>query len=72
MKFMLTITLGNEAMQTGDHVAQALRETAERVEQTWGDDLAQYTRIVNDIFDANGNNVGRWEVGTGSLRGRGF
>ena len=53
-QFKLKITLGNDAMRTGEDIAHALQEVADRVEQH--DDTA------GRIFDANGNTVGKWEV----------
>ena len=50
-KFTLTITLGNEAMQTNEDVAEALRVAASRIE----------SRALPLIRDINGNNVGSWE-----------
>jgi len=48
-KFTVHITLGNAAMQEPAHVAWALREVAEKVQQ--GADMGH-------IHDWNGNNVG--------------
>jgi hypothetical protein len=61
MRFQLTITLGNDAMQTGDDVAAALHKAAEHVD---GYDLKSKTLpgMVHAIFDANGNRVGNWKV----------
>lgn len=50
--FTLTITLGNEAMQTPEDVAWALRKAIEQLE-------AGETR--RNIRDSNGNTVGMWE-----------
>jgi hypothetical protein len=76
MEFTLTIKLGNAAMQTGDDIADALRETAARVEGlsflAEGESEAVYdvtggvfhdTRYDRDrITDTNGNAVGEWKV----------
>lgn len=53
-KFRLTITLGNDAMQTRDDVADALEKIAKRVRAMpcYGD--------TRPIFDINGNSVGEW------------
>lgn len=57
-QFKLSITLGNDAMQTGADVADALMRTA-----------AKFTEQVDfgptergTIFDLNGNLVGLFEV----------
>jgi hypothetical protein len=61
MKFVLTIQLGNEAMQTGDDVGRALREVSGGV-----DHLPTFTESAigfgKRIMDDNGNHVGSWEV----------
>lgn len=53
MKFKLEITLGNDAMQTGEDIAEALCKVGEAV-------------IVgvekSGIWDINGNRVGHWEM----------
>jgi len=54
MEFNLKITLGNEAMQTGEDVAGALQKVAEAV--------AEGTQN-GGIWDINGNRVGEWELG---------
>lgn len=38
MIFKMQIDLGNEAMQHGTDVARALRDAAQRIEQTTGED----------------------------------
>lgn len=66
LKMKVSINLGNEAMQTGPHVAEALQQIGEDL---W--DRSYYNpdytptlgRIVNQtIFDRNGNDVGRWSI----------
>jgi hypothetical protein len=62
MTFILHIDLGNDAMQTGLDVANALRGVADKLTD---DDLAEadaYDRSGN-IRDTNGNKVGNWKVG---------
>jgi len=62
-RFTLTITLGNDAMQTGADVAQALRAAAERLEDRYGFDyIDEWTGLGAFIYDANGNKVGRWGI----------
>lgn len=54
MKFSIEITLGNDAMLTGDDVADALITVAGKVR-----DIAPFM-MAGRIFDANGNPVGEW------------
>lgn len=49
-KFQLSITLGNEAMQTASDLALAMRQVADRLERE--------AEFQGWIFDANGNAVG--------------
>lgn len=51
-RFTLTITLGNAAMQTPDHVAGALREVADGIEAG--------RELDGTVPDANGNTVGSY------------
>ena len=51
--FTLSIELGNEAMQTGEDAARALREVATGLDQGY-----DKGRIVDD----NGNAVGKWSL----------
>jgi hypothetical protein len=53
--FSLKITLGNEAMQTPDDVAAALRQVADRLDGT-----AFVEHDGAKIRDTNGNTVGLW------------
>ncbi len=52
-KFTLEITLGNEAMQTPDDIAEALRRTASKVQAGYGN---------GGILDLNGNSVGSYDI----------
>lgn len=54
-KFTLTITLGNDAMQSATDVAHALFEAAEKIDAR--DDMRD-----GKIFDENGNRVGEWNI----------
>ncbi len=57
------ISLGNEAMQTACNVAQALRDTAGKIEEG---------NTIGIVVDQNGNVVGNYKI-TGKLtpfRGR--
>ena len=62
MKFMLSITLGNDAMQDSGDVADALRRIANEIESDgWGTRCAGgYT--AQTVFDINGNTVGQFKV----------
>jgi len=65
MKFRLTINLGNAGMSTSEHVANALRAVAKRVEnneyvETCEDDMGEL--ITRGIDDDNGNRVGEWSL----------
>lgn len=63
MTFTVEIELGNDAMQTGEDLAHALRGVAAKIEDC--------SRPVEDwpasvrtgpIRDVNGNTVGRWKA----------
>lgn len=61
MKFTLEIQLGNEAMQTGRAIAEAIQDSLSRHYITFqghrptiGDNMS--------VRDLNGNRVGKWEV----------
>jgi hypothetical protein len=60
MRFVLTIDLGNDAMRTGDDVADALTDIAQYMTDEYADEapLVMSTRIK----DRNGNTVGAAEV----------
>lgn len=53
-RFILTIELGNDAMQTYQDVHDALRKVADFVSADPGD--------TGNVRDANGNTVGKWSV----------
>lgn len=56
----LNITLGNDAMQTGHDVADALEKVATRLRQEYADSRVEsYTGSVRDL---NGNRVGSYTV----------
>ncbi len=55
MIFILTIELGNDAMQTGYDVAEALRVVANKIQ-----DHDASEDYGNRIGDMNGNKVGEW------------
>ena len=52
-RFDLHIDLGNDAMQTGEDVAEALRRIAEMLDHGY---------TSNRIGDLNGNAVGTWTL----------
>jgi len=57
-QFVLKITLGNEAMQTGRDVSSALKKVSTLIEED---------RVLNSgenwtVHDMNGNIVGCWRV----------
>ena len=54
--FKLVIQLGNDAMQTGEDIASALRKVADHI------DAPQVITGTMAIYDANGNRVGLWEA----------
>jgi hypothetical protein len=56
MGFELKIELGNAAMRTRRHVAEALRKVAKRL----ADAPHEVEHAEIPILDANGNTVGRW------------
>lgn len=67
MKFLVQIDLGNEEMQTGVDIAERLRYVADEVEDQLGghpveEPLLMDTVITMRIYDANGNDVGKWAV----------
>ena len=53
MKLTLTIEMGNDAMQDGRDLAACLAHEAERMEDGF---------TSGYITDANGNQVGYWEI----------
>ncbi len=57
--FTLTITLGNDAMQTLGDVADALARVSRYVEAHAWDIIPGESR---GIFDENGNRVGEWSM----------
>lgn len=57
MEFTARIKFGNEAMETGDHLAEALRRIANTVESS--DEVIEDHGIIRDL---NGNTVGKWEI----------
>lgn len=63
MKFALEITLGNDAMQTGEDVARRLEVTAAKIRANYGIDyIDEWNGLGGYVMDANGNTVGKWTV----------
>ena len=58
-EFTLTIRLGNDAMQTGGDIADALHKVAERIDTHRGGEIDSG---VGRIMDDNGNHVGDWSI----------
>ena len=59
MKFTLEITLGNEAMRTGEDIAAELDSISQTVYQL-GEKITEGG--TGRITDLNGNKVGEWRV----------
>jgi hypothetical protein len=63
-QFVLKINLGNEAMQTGSDVSQALRSIADFIQdngnmESYSRDNGYPGKYVKDV---NGNSIGFWTV----------
>ena len=52
-KFTLEITLGNDAMQTPEDIADALQKAASHIQAGYGN---------GNIYDLNGNAVGSYAI----------
>ena len=59
MKFILEITMGNEAMSSAHDVSDALNETAMIINALY--DIGDVHHDTGTIMDLNGNTVGHWE-----------
>jgi len=64
MMFLLKITLGDDGMLCGGDIADALRETADRIEDEgiFEEPLLQDTVLNGSVIDTEGNVHGRWAV----------
>jgi hypothetical protein len=65
--FKLTITLGNDAMQTTEDVANALRGLADHVAGIgeyvdYATGALSWHLDAGSVRDENGNTVGTWEL----------
>lgn len=58
MKFKLEIELGNDAMQSGRDVADALNNVAFQLQ----DVTMRLEEMGGMVVDENGNTVGAWQV----------
>jgi hypothetical protein len=62
-KFVLEIELGNDAMQAGFDIANALRKIADDIEGNMVDETTTYESTYPEpVFDLNGNRVGFYKV----------
>ena len=59
--FVVTIAIGNDAVQTMRDVAEILRELATDMEAR----EVEETDAAGDLYDDNGNVVGGWEFESG-------
>ena len=58
-KFIVSITLGNEAMSDSEHIAEALVNIADKIR----DKSPEYWyKLQHKIYDVNGNCVGNYGV----------
>lgn len=64
MKLTLTIETGNDAMQTGDDLAKALKAVSKTVANIFegGEPMGDFAVSPMTIRDDNGNRVGSWEI----------
>tara|TARA_R110000868_G_scaffold86426_4_gene242393 strand:- start:568 stop:768 length:201 start_codon:yes stop_codon:yes gene_type:complete len=65
MKLTLSITLGNDAMRTGEDLAAALHDVADKLAALGGEPIDEDRDDFDGsgrIADENGNGVGRWLI----------
>lgn len=62
LELRVTIRLGNDAMQTGEDLSDALRVIASDVKYLGT--LSRGTHAVT-VLDVNGNRVGQWKIREG-------
>ena len=60
MRFTIDIELGNDAMRSRNHVANALRKIADKLIDA--EIHALHIEQSGKIMDLNGNSVGLWAV----------
>lgn len=58
MKFTLTINMGNDTMQSNNDVADALKETANKIKRY---NMVELIDTNFPIFDLNGSKVGSFK-----------
>lgn len=58
-QFLVTITLGNEAMSDSEHIAEALVNIADKIRDKGPE---YWYKLQHTIYDVNGNNVGNFGV----------
>ncbi len=61
-RFVIEIALGNEAMQTGRDVADALARIQHRIEDLLMPFAKHNVGYTEQVIDGNGNTVGTWKV----------
>lgn len=54
------ISLGNDAMNSSAHVADALRKIAKRIEETGYLEDEELESLTRGVMDTNGSTVGEW------------
>lgn len=62
LKFIVSITLGNDAMLTHGDVAGALQNIALRLTDTYGEEVDMFNGQGGYVRDLNGHRVGKWGV----------
>jgi hypothetical protein len=62
----VTIRLGNDAMQTGEDLANALEGIANDLREWSGPEPITGETHAASLFDINGNRVGQWKVREGT------
>jgi hypothetical protein len=62
MTFKLEIELGNDAMRSRVHVADALQHVARGLHVAYRTEKEFRNETGRKIFDINGNSVGTWRV----------
>lgn len=61
MRFILSIELGNDAMQSQDDIARAIRDLSKTL-RTYATERVPTVGDSGPIRDDNGNRVGGWHV----------
>lgn len=67
LRLVLSIELGNDAMQTNGEAAEAIHASFVKHARWIGSSDVELRRgVITDIRDANGNRVGEWRVEEGA------